>query len=134
MLVHELIPLYLFSLHSGDKTWYGFLVNSGCLLSRKLWWAVLIGSFCPKLRYFTDQNEPKRDGHMKMDFDYFQIQKWTFQTVIAKKVDIKNGVICLVSVFPLWVMVLKLSKKCIFGKFVLTSARSLSLLKQCTYI
>ena len=48
---------------------------------------------------------------MKMNFEYFQIQKWTFQTVIAKKVDIKNGVICLVSVFPFWVMVFKLSKK-----------------------
>ena len=53
----------------------------------------------------------QRDDHMKMNFDYFQIQKWTFQTVIAKKVDIKNGVICLVSVFPFCVMVLKLSKK-----------------------
>ena len=33
------------------------------------------------------------------------------QTVRAEKVDEKNGVICLVSMFPSWVMVLKLSKK-----------------------
>ena len=29
----------------------------------------------------------------------------------AEKIDEKNGVICLVSMFPSWVMVLKLSKK-----------------------
>ena len=33
------------------------------------------------------------------------------QTVRVEKVDHKNGVICLVSMFPSWVMVLKLSKK-----------------------
>ena len=42
----------------------------------------------------------------------------------------KNRVICLVSMFPSWVMVCKLSKKCIFYNSVLTSARKLSLLKQ----
>ena len=46
----------------------------------------------------------------------------------------KNGVICLVSMFPSLVMVLKLSKKCIFCNFVLTSARNLSLLKRFTYM
>ena len=38
-------------------------------------------------------------------------------TVRAKKVDEKNGVICLVSIFPSWVMVLKLSKKVYFLQF-----------------
>ena len=33
------------------------------------------------------------------------------QTVRTEKVDEKNGVICLVSMFPFWDMVLKLSKK-----------------------
>ena len=33
------------------------------------------------------------------------------QTVRVEKVDHKNGVICLVSMFPSWVMVFKLSKK-----------------------
>ena len=46
----------------------------------------------------------------------------------------KNRVICLVSMLPSWVMVLKLSKKCIFCNFVLTSARNLSRLKQLTYM
>ena len=31
-------------------------------------------AFGKKLRYFTDQNGAKRD-HMKMNFEYFQIQK-----------------------------------------------------------
>ena len=37
---------------------------------------------------------------MKMNFDQFQIQKLMLQTVRAEKVDEKNGVICLVSMFP----------------------------------
>ena len=46
-----------------------------------------------------------------MNFDYFQIQNWMLQTVRVEKVDEKNGVICLVSMFPSWVIVRKLSKK-----------------------
>ena len=72
--------------------------------------------------------------HMKMNFDYFQIQKWMLQTVRVEKVDEKNAVICLVSMFHSWVMVLKLSKKCIFWNFVLTSAKNLTVLKQFTYM
>ena len=56
---------------------------------------------------FTDQNGLK-GGHMKLTFDYFQIQKWMLLTVRAEKVDEKNEVICLVSIFPSWFMVLKL--------------------------
>ena len=54
---------------------------------------------------------------MKMNFEYFQIQKWILQTVRSKKVDAKNGLICLVSMFPSWGMVLKLSKKVHFLQF-----------------
>ena len=39
------------------------------------------------------------------------------QTVRTEKVDEKNGFICLVSMFPSWVMVLKLSKKVHFLQF-----------------
>ena len=39
------------------------------------------------------------------------------QTVRAEKVDEKNGIICLASMFPVWVMVLKLSKKVHFLQF-----------------
>ena len=59
----------------------------------------------------------QRGNHMKMNFDYFQIQKWMLQTVRVEKVDKKNGVIFLVSVFPSWVMVGKLSKKLHFLQF-----------------
>ena len=52
----------------------------------------------------------QRGDPMKTNFDIFQIQKWISQTVRAQKVDEKNGVICLVSFFPSWVMVLKLPK------------------------
>ena len=59
----------------------------------------------------------QRGSHIKMNFDYFQIQKCILQTVGAEKVDEKNGVICLVSMFPSWVMVPKLSKKVHFLQF-----------------
>ena len=50
--------------------------------------------------------------HIKINFDDFQIKKkWMLQTLRAEKVDEKIGVICLVSMFPTWVMVYKLSKK-----------------------
>ena len=52
----------------------------------------------PKLRYFTDQNGRKEDP-VKMNFGNFQIQKWVSQTVRAQKVDEKNGVVCLISIF-----------------------------------
>ena len=53
----------------------------------------------------------QRGNHMKMNFDYFQIQKWMLQTIRAENVDGQNGVICLVFMFSSWVMVLKLSEK-----------------------
>ena len=53
----------------------------------------------------------ERGDHMNMNFEYFQIQKWILETVIAEKVDEKNLFICLVSMFTSWLMVLKLSKK-----------------------
>ena len=76
----------------------------------------------------------QRGDHMKMNFEYFQIQKSVLQTVRLGKVDEINGVICLVSIFPSCVMVLKLSKKVHFCNFVLTSARNLILSKQFTYM
>ena len=54
---------------------------------------------------------------MKMNFGYFQLQKWMLQIVRAEKVDGINGVICLVFMFPSWIIVLKLSKKVPFLKF-----------------
>ena len=54
--------------------------------------------------------DQKGDG-MKINFEYFQIQKWMSQTVRAEKVDGKNGIICLVSMLPSRVLALKLSEK-----------------------
>ena len=59
----------------------------------------------------------QRKDHIKMNFDYFQTQKWMLQTVRAEKVDEKNRVICLVSMFPSWVMVCKLSRNKHFLQF-----------------
>ena len=86
-------------------------MNSWCPLSRKVWWAVQIGSFCPKSRYVADQNEPKGRPH---ENDFWIIKKWMLQTVRAEKADEKIGVIYLVSMFPSRIMVLKLSKECFF--------------------
>ena len=71
---------------------------------------------------------------MKMNFEYFQIQKWVLQRVRSEKVEEKNWAISLVSMFPFWVKVLKLSKKVRFCKFVLTSVKNLCLLKHFTYM
>ena len=54
---------------------------------------------------------------MKINLEYFQIQKLTLQTVRKEKVDEKKCVICLVSMFPSWVIVLILSKKVHFLRF-----------------
>ena len=53
----------------------------------------------------------QRGGTSKWDFDYFQVQKWMLHTVRAKKVDEKNGIIYLVSMFPSRVMTCKFPKK-----------------------
>ena len=60
--------------------------------------------------------------NLKMNLKYLQIQKWILQAGKAEK-DEKNGVICVVFMFPSWVMILKLLKKVHFFHFVLTSAK-----------
>ena len=71
--------------------------------------------------------------NLKMNFKYFQIQKWSLQAGTAEKVDEKNGVVCVVFIFPSWVMIFKLSRKVRFFKFVLNSAKKPKMLKQFTY-
>ena len=73
-------------------------------------------AFGQKLSYFADQNGPKGESH-ENEFWIFQFQKSMLQTVRSEKVDEKNGVICLVFMFPFWVMVLKLSKTVHFLQF-----------------
>ena len=64
----------------------------------------------------TRMDQRKKD-HMKTNFEYFQIQEWILQTVRVEKVDEKNGVICFVSMFSSWFMVLTLSKRVHFLQF-----------------
>ena len=45
------------------------------------------------------------------------MQKWMLQAARAGKLDEQNWVICLVSMFPSWIMVLKLSKNVHFLQF-----------------
>ena len=59
----------------------------------------------------------QRVDQMKINFEFFEIQKWILLTVRAEKLGEKTGVICLVSMFPSWVMALKLSKKVHFLQF-----------------
>ena len=93
------------------------------------WEKILISQLTPpKFRYFAYQNGWKEDP-MKLNFGNFQIQKWISQTIRAEKVDEKNWVICLISIFFSWVLVLKLPKIVHFCKFVLISAKSLNILK-----
>ena len=47
----------------------------------------------------------------------FKIQKWMLQSVRTEKVDEKNGLICLVSMFPFWLIVLNCTKKSNFLQF-----------------
>ena len=72
--------------------------------------------------------------NLKMNLKYFQIQKWMLEADRAEKVDEKSVVICVVFIFPSWVMILKLSKKCIFSILCWPQQKSLGMLKQFTYM
>ena len=92
---------------------------------------VWIGSFWPKIEVFY---WPERTNGETTWNEFWAFSNSEMNiTNRLEKVDEKNGVICLVSMLPSWVMVLKLSKKCIFCNSVLTSARNLNWLKQFTY-
>ena len=115
-----------------DKTWYRFLVTSGVYFLEKCAELSESAAFGQNLRYFTDQNGSK-GGPYKNEFWVFSNSEMNI-TKRSDKGDEKNCVICLVSMFLSWVMVLKLSKSVYFCIFVLTSARDPSVLKQFTYM
>ena len=108
------------------------LVTSRCLLSRKVLRAVWIGSFWPKIEVFYRPELTNRGTIWKSILSIFKFRNEYYKQI--GKSRWKNGVICLVSMLPSWVTALKLSKKCFFCNFVLTSARNLSWLKQFTYM
>ena len=90
--------------------------------SRKVWWVVRIGSFCPKLTYCTDQNGPKGGLH---ENEFWPFSNTKMNATNTEKVDEKNGVICLASMFPSWGMVRKLSKKSAFFTILYWSQREI---------
>ena len=79
-------------------------ITSGCLPSGKVW----IGSFWPKTKVFYRPEWTKRGTTWKWILSIFN-----FRNEYYKHLDRKMGIFC---------------------KFVLTSARNLSLLKQFTYM
>ena len=103
-------------------------VTSGCLLSRKVLWGVWIGSFLPKIEVFCRSELTNRGTTWKSILSIFKFRNEYYKQIWKSRW--KNGVICLVSVLPFRVVALKLSKKCFFYNFMLTSARNLSWLKQ----
>ena len=86
-IVHELEPKKMgILLRQVNKTKYRFLVTSGCLLSGEV--AVQISSFWWKIDVFY-RPEWIEVTNLKMNFKYFQIQKWILQAGRAEKVDEK---------------------------------------------
>ena len=50
--------------------------------------------------------------NFKINLKYSQIQKWMLHAGRAEKEHEQNDVICVAFMFPSWVMILQLSKKC----------------------
>ena len=67
-------------------------------------------AFSQKLRYQTDQNGPKGD-HIKINSEYFQIQKWILQTVRSKKSDEENVPFLYLFIYLLYLLYLTLVYK-----------------------
>ena len=96
--------------------------------------SIRIGRFCPKLRYFTDQNGPKGGPH-KNKFWLFSNTKMNVTSSYSRRSRWKKKwVIFLFSMCLFWVMVLKISRRVHFSNFVLILSRHLSLLKLFTYM
>ena len=77
----------------------------------------------------------KQGEHMETNVDYFHIQKWMLQTIWTEKSWWKKWG----HLFSFYVSLLSygpqiVQKSAVFCNFLLTLARSLSLLKQFTYI
>ena len=125
-------------LKSIGKLQPGFLLSLISMLLESNWEKILITQFSlPKFRYFADQNGPNGGPHENEFWQFSNKCKNKYCKQLKKKygkVDKKNGVICLVSIFHSELWSLHYPKLCIFWKFLLTSARNLYLLKQFNYI
>ena len=97
-------------LNSVEKVKCGFLLSLVCMFPESNGTKFWSHSFQLQNSCILQTRMDQKGDLMKMNFDIFQIQKWISQTARAQKVVKKNEVICLVSFFPSWVMVLKLPK------------------------
>ena len=70
--VHQLIPFFN---SPWGKNIRCILVTSSCLLSRKIWWAVQIASFCSKLGVFYRPEETKGESTRKWTLTIFKYKK-----------------------------------------------------------
>ena len=91
-LLHELEPKKMgIWLRWVDKTKYWFLVTSGCLLSRKVWWAVQISSFLPKIEVFYRPEWTEGGTTWKWILSIFKFRNECYKQSL--KSGWKNGVI-----------------------------------------
>ena len=110
------LKIKLFDSTRGAKKQYGFLVSSGSLLSRKVWWGFQFVSFCIKFRYFEHQNG-QNGGPCENKVWLYSNSKMNVTSSSNKKVRWKKWAICLVFIFSSYVMVYKLSKISIIYTF-----------------
>ena len=83
-----------------------------------------VSSLACKCVNFTDQNIIQRGkDHMELNSKCLEMQKWNIPTDRVQRVDGKNRVICLVIMFPPWVMVIKMSKMAHFLYLLLMPAK-----------
>ena len=105
LLAHELEPKKMgVWLRWVDKTQYRFLVTSGCLLSKKVWWAVQISSFLTKIEVFYRPEWTEGGTTWKWILSIFKFRNECYKQ--SSKSGWKNGVICLFTMFPSKVRVL----------------------------
>ena len=97
-------------LNSIEKVKPVFLLSSMCMFSESNGTKFWSHSFHYQNSGILHTKMDQKEVPIKTNSDIFQIQKWIPQTIRAQKVEGKNGVICLVSFFPPWVMALKLTK------------------------
>ena len=92
------------------KTWFFTFLNVYVSWTERD--KILISQLtAPKFMYFAEQNGPKGGPH---ENEFWKVSNTKMniknKKIRAQKVDEKNGVICLISFFHSWVMVLKLPK------------------------
>ena len=92
-----------------SKTWLFTFLN--VYVSWIEWDKILILQFLPpKFKYFADQNRSKGGSHENEFWEFSDTKINITDSKSSKSGWKKNGVVCLVSFFPSWVMVVKLQK------------------------